>query len=469
MPDPTRPPHRLGRRGLIAASAALLATPALLRGARAEAVPGARLLVFVLSDLHSALERQPGILGALDRVRESNPGVPLVVAINGDVFERGQAIALRSGGEADFGFVAALRRRAPLLVNLGNHEGALDDLAAVTTRFRSIDASVVSNLVDKRTGALFAADATRLDVPGGLAVAALGTPDLPTYRQAVRETITVPDPAPWARERLPSALAGASSRLVLSHAGVPHDKAILPILPQGTLMVGGHDHVRFQHQEGRSLYLHTGWWGAHATLAALTGEGDASRWSARTLPIDPDAPGDAAHRALVERVTAQHLTDADRRIVATLPRALAPEAAAEAAMAILRRELGADLAVIANTTFGAGLPAGPVPQLAFDTFIRFDGTMWVADVPREVLARIAAEANPRENQPFADRTGEYLVASGGAPPGPTGRLAVNGWVRLNAMRYLGVPAVGVAGATEGLAFTEVTDRRIKAMVAAGLG
>jgi len=465
---PPDPAMGAGRRAVMRAGAAL-PLASILGGARAASMPGAEALVLVLSDLHSSLERQPGLLATVDAILADNPGVPLLIAINGDVFERGQAIALRSGGEADYAFVAALRRRAPVLLNLGNHEGALADLADVVARFRSMGVTVLSNIVDRRTGQGFASPTARLDFAGGLAVAAVGTPDLGTYRQPVRETIEVPNPLQWATERLPTVLASAPTHLVLSHAGVPHDKTLLPLLPQGTLLVGGHDHVRFQHAEGRTLYLHTGWWGAHATLLGLTREGGQARWTQRILPIDLELPGDPGHAALIADVTARHLTEADQKPVATLARALSPEAAAEAAMAILRRDLGVDLAAIVNTTFGSGLRAGPVSQLALDAFLRFDGTMWVADdVPRDLLERIRSGANPPEDQPFASRTGEYLVAAGEAPPGPTGRLAVNGWVRLNAMRYLGVPAIGVAGATSGLRFTEVADRRIKAMVAAGL-
>ena len=64
----------------------------LARGAGPEAI------AIVTGDMHSAYERTAQFVARVDRIRAENPGVPLIVLIDGDTFELGNAIARRSGG-----------------------------------------------------------------------------------------------------------------------------------------------------------------------------------------------------------------------------------------------------------------------------------------------------------------------------------------------------------------------------------
>ena len=62
--------------------------------------------VLAVSDMHSAYERTAQLLAAFETEVRSNP-VPHVIAIDGDIFEHGNVVAVRSGGAVDWAFLRA--------------------------------------------------------------------------------------------------------------------------------------------------------------------------------------------------------------------------------------------------------------------------------------------------------------------------------------------------------------------------
>ena len=122
---------------------------------------------------------------------------------------------------------------------------------------------------------------------------------------------------------------------------------------------------------------------------------------------------------------------------------------------------GADVAVIGATTFGAGLPAGEVSRFAFDACVRFDGTLWTADVSGAWLATLLRRANQGPDTPLGERGGENLIAAIGAEPKPdrTYRIVTTDWVAKNARTYLGETPP---------ALTERPELKLKAAVLAAL-
>ncbi|HUR60240.1 MAG TPA: 5'-nucleotidase C-terminal domain-containing protein, partial [Opitutaceae bacterium] len=123
------------------------------------------------------------------------------------------------------------------------------------------------------------------------------------------------------------------------------------------------------------------------------------------------------------------------------PRALGPGDAALFAVEAARRAAGADVAMIGATTFGAGLPAGDVTRFAFDAWVRFDGTLFVAEMSGSEMKRLLARTNQGPDTPFAERGGENLVASGIAAtaidPARMYTLVTSAWVARNPQTYLG--------------------------------
>jgi 2',3'-cyclic-nucleotide 2'-phosphodiesterase (5'-nucleotidase family) len=444
MPPIARRPLLLG------AALAPLAAP------RLAAQTGPHVALALLSDLHSAQEGAAATLALLDRLIAETAPTPLAIAINGDVFERGNAIALRSDGAADWAFLAALRRRAPVVLNIGNHEGALvEDIEVTVARARAAGIAVVSNLRRRADNAPIAEPAVTLAFANGRRLTCIGiaTDEALTYRAPVRERLAFPPPAAWGRDNLPALLAGADAIAVLSHAGIAADRALLPLLPPGALLLGGHEHLTFDHAERGVAYRHTGSWNREVSLARFGAPGEAPAVTARRVRA---AEGeDAAHAATWREVRAAFGQPQDFAVLFRLAEELPLGLAARRAVAACAAAAGGGTGLMAHTSFGTGLPAGEVTQLDFDAFLRFDGPLFRGAASPEQAALIAARANQDGDTALAARTGDFVHA---APLPLTGPLVANGWVRLNAERYLGAA----------IAMAEVPELRIKSVVAAAL-
>ena len=234
----TRHPSRRFVVSALGAGMAAMASPAL-------ATPGRTARILMLSDLHSPYARLPQLLTAIDGVlgRDADPSV---ILINGDVFEFGNVVARRSGGAIDWAFFKALTRRAPVVLNLGNHDADLvDDLAKTVERARGLGITVLSDIADGRTGRPDAAAETRIELGGPTRIIGIATDALATYPAAIRPALAVPAPAAWARQVLARKPGRGELLIVMSHAGLPADRAVLPMVPDGALVLGGHDHLTF--------------------------------------------------------------------------------------------------------------------------------------------------------------------------------------------------------------------------------
>ncbi|WP_372424500.1 metallophosphoesterase [Salinarimonas chemoclinalis] len=454
----------ISRRHVLQAAAVLPLAAALPRGARAAPSVAGDVLLIVMSDLHSPYRRLPAILSAVRAIAAANPGRPMAILINGDVFERGNVAALRSRAAADWMFLEALAREAPVVLNLGNHETAiLDDMASLPPEAAARGVALVSNLIDARTGRLFAPAVQRLALGGRrLAVVGLATDNPFVYRQPVRDTLVLVDPVDHAEAALAPLSAGADATVVLSHAGVVADKAILPGLADGTLLVGGHDHLSFEHAAGATRYVHTGSWGAELAVVGIGfAEGADPRidLAHHAVGVADDADPDLA--AAIDAILAEHLTEADRVVIADLDRARdLPESILLATEAV-RAAAEADVAFLGHTTFGAPLAAGPLTAYDFDAFVRFDGDIRVAEVDGATLAAMLARANQHRAASLDARTGDFVHAAEIAvDPGARYRVAVNGWTATNQEAYLG---------TRDIAFVPVEGLALKAVVAEALG
>ncbi|MBL9187943.1 MAG: 5'-nucleotidase C-terminal domain-containing protein [Opitutaceae bacterium] len=425
------------------------------------ATPPEAILV-VLGDLHSAYERSAQLVARVDRLRGDNPGVPLAVLLNGDTMEYGNAVARRSAGAIDFALFTALARRGPLVINFGNHEPEFHDVAETVRRLEATGAQVISgNLRDPATGQPYARASLALPLGAHtLTLVGVTTDRLSTWRVAIRPQLDLADPAVWAREHFPRIFSGAgdaapSPRLseprgegaasptmlpvVLSHSGLRADRAMLPLVPDGTLFAGAHDHLRFVQREGRTIYFHSGSWMEFISIARLTRTTAGLGWAVEQVPLAAADPADPGMDKLVRATLAQHLTPEETAVVGRTLRALAPSEAARFAVEAARVAADADVALVGATTFGAGLPAGDVTRHAFDACVRFDGPLHAAEVSGAWLQKILSRANQGPETPFADRGGENLIAAirGPIAPGRTYRLVTADWIAKNAKNYLG--------------------------------
>jgi len=420
-------------------------------------------LVILAGDQHSAYERTAQVVATVDRLKAEHPGLPLAILLNGDTLEYGNIVARRSAGAVDFAMFTALARRAPTIVNIGNHEPEFYDLTETVARLRATGVTVVCNITDRATGRPFAPAVTKLGLGRTeFTVVGVTTDNLATYRVAVRPTLDLADPVVWAQRNFPTLLAGDAPAIVLSHAGIKADRGLMPLVPAGTLLAGAHDHQRFVHPFDRGVYVHSGSWNEYLTLAWLhRDEAGRPRWVIEQVPVPADGPADAELAALVRETRAKHLTPEDTAVVARTAAALAPTAAARLVVGLLREAAGVDAALVGNTTFGAGLPAGAVTREEFDACVRFDGTIFTAEVDGVRLEQLLAVANLGPDTPFALRRGEFSHAAGPAviDPAKTYRIATTDWGARNTARYFGEPA---------LTWREVPGLKLKAAVLAKL-
>ncbi|WP_292084684.1 MULTISPECIES: metallophosphoesterase [unclassified Brevundimonas] len=451
------PTSSLHRRRLFQLMAVAVVAPGL--GASAPSA-GAQAIgrVLAMSDLHSAYERTGQLLAALE-AEIAGSDVPHLIAIDGDIFEHGNVVSVRSGGAIDWAFLGELPKLAPTVVNLGNHDNDLTpDLHEVVARMRSLGVLVVSNIVDARTGQPYAEAA--VTVPLGrrsLIIVGAGTDSLNTYPKVSRDWLSIPEPGDWAQANLARLLDGADLMLVMSHAGVAGDRDILPLLPEGALMIGGHNHLLFQHEQGRSAYAHTGSWSNAYTTATLFDDG---RITVGSTAVDREAAPSARIADLIATTLATHLTDEERAVLGVSPRAMSLGETGRAVAAALARAADAEAGFIGHTTLGTGLPAGPVTRYEFDAVVRFDGKLMVAEVPVERLAGFMARANQDRTMPLAERNGDFVYGAVSDVAGrATIRLVTTDWCALNQAEYFGV---------SDLVFSEVPQVRVKAAAAEGL-
>jgi 2',3'-cyclic-nucleotide 2'-phosphodiesterase (5'-nucleotidase family) len=424
---------------------------------------GAEALVVVVGDQHSAYERTAQLVARIDRLCAEHPGLPVAILLDGDTLEYGNPVAQRSGGAVDFAMFAALARRAPTVLNLGNHEPEFYDLAETVQRVQATGVTVVSNIVNRATNLPFAPASTRLKLGREEAVVVGVTTDhLSTYRLAVRPSLDLANPVVWAKKNFPEILSSAPLKIVLSHAGLGADRELLPLVPDGTLFAGAHDHLRFVEPVGRTVYFHSGSWNEYLSLAWLCRDAAGTvRWTVEQVRLAPEDPADPALAALIRDTRTKFLTPADNAVIGRTAAALAPAEAAQLVAAALRTGAGVDAAFIGNTTFGAGLPAGPVTRAELDACVRFEGTIFVAEVDGVQLRAFLAAANQGPDTPFEQRHGEYLAAAGPAEvvPGGRYRIATTDWGARNAKNYFGSDTLG---------FKEQPELKLKAVVAAAL-
>ena len=431
----------------------------LMVAARPAMAQDVALRAIVISDLHSAYERIGQLLAAIETHMAADK-TPHVILLNGDLFEIGNAVAARSAGEIEWTFLAALAKLAPTVINIGNHEPDIDnDLANFVNRAKALGITVLSNIIDKRSGTAYAPASAEMSVAGQqIVVAGLATNAINTYPKATREMLDIPQPVEWAKANLPGIVKQGAINIVLSHAGVVADRDILPLLPDGTLIIGGHDHLNFVHEQGATRYVHTGSWCTSMTVATITAPGKAA--AIETVAIDRGAPASPALKSLIEQTLEKHLTAEERAVVGKSAKAMTVDEAGRHVAQLIAAKTGADVGFIGHTSFGAGLPEGDIRRYDFNASLRFDGKLMVTEVDGAALQHILKRCNQDGDIALADRTGDYLYAMPEKPETKERyRLVCNDWSATNQKSYFG---------RSDLVFAEVPEVKLKQTVLGGL-
>lgn len=462
----TAPPGSLTRRQLLkrggAASLILTAGPA-FQAAHAQAPGTPDLVLLNLADLHSAYDRLPQLLTRIREVKARHPEVPHVLLFNGDLFELGNVVAVRSGGTLDMAFMRAVRREMPVIFNIGNHEGDLMDQRDFVRQARAMGLSVITNLYDRRTGLPYARTFTTIAVGARqIPVLGLGVDALGTYPKAVRDTILPPDPVEFFQSAYAPLVTGSDFNIVLTHAGVVPDKAMLESLKGVNLMVGGHDHLHLRHDVGQSMYLHNGFKGERLNVVKVQFGEKGTTLTSEDLPVSESAVGDRLLTVLVNRQRELHLTAEDRAVIGQIDSTYTVQEAARWAVEQVKQATGADVVAINHTSFGRGFQAGDVTQIQFAEFLRFDNKLMRATVDAATLAGVMKHANQDRATRFEDLTGDFVYANDVQPEaGRTYTLVTVDFLTLpqNQARFFG---------RDGLSFEQVGTLTSKGVLAAAL-
>jgi 5'-nucleotidase / UDP-sugar diphosphatase len=425
------------------------------------------LAVINLADLHSAYDTYPALVTAATEVAAGyGLTTEVVFLINGDLFELGVVVAQRSRGSVDWEFLRRLSELGTVVINIGNHEfdfmGAEEFVAAA----EEVGARVIG------TVGLAAADEqltpSHVDIEAAgrrVRIVGVGTDQLNTYPPAVRDSLSIPEPAGWVAREWVGVTRGADHVILATHAGLVADLAILETAGSRRNVLyalGGHDHLLLRERVAGTPYIHTGFRGEGFTVAEVDLRRPAPQVTFRDVRADSVATPDPALTRMVARLRTEHLTAEDRAVVGLMEEDLTVLEAAMWSVEQVRAFTDADVAFLNHTSFGAGLPAGELERYRFDQFMRFDNDVMRATVDAGTLRTIMARANQHESASLGDRTGDFLYAGPvSIHDGEEYEIATSSWVALdfNQMRYLGVT----------VEFEKVPDVTTKGILAGAMG
>ncbi len=455
----------ISRRQLLqrgTALAVLTAGPSFRALAQQSSAPD--LVLLNLADVHSAYDRLPQLLTLIREIKERQPQVPHVLLFNGDIFELGNVVAQRSKGAADYSFLRAISKEIPVIFNIGNHESDFMEHQEFVRRARGVGISVITNLYDRRSGLPYARTFTTIQL-GERAVPVLGLAvnALTTYPKAVRDTLLPPDPVEFFQATYPALTAGAPFSIILSHAGVVPDKAILGALKGQNLVIGGHDHLHLKHETETALYLHNGFKGELLNVVNVKLTDKGVNLTSQDYAVTDTLKGDNVLSGVIAAQQRLHLTPEDTAIVGRVSKAYSVQEAAQWAVETVRRVTGADIVAINHTSFGRGFKAGAVQRKDFNEFLRFDNKLVKTTIDAATLRDLLALANQHRGVPFEKLTGDFIYTNAVIPEdGKIYTLVTVDFLALpqNQPKYFG---------KSGMVFEQVAQLTSKAVLEAELG
>ncbi len=404
---------------------------------------GESIALLCMSDLHAAHANFASIVSAAEALKNQGED-NLLMVINGDIFEAANGVSLRSEGEIEWAFLERLQSLGQVVVNIGNHEGALvEDLRAVVDRMRSLGIVVVSNIVEKGNSEPLAKSNEVLEMAGvSLSLIGMATDDVNTYRAVHRERWAFPNPIEYIETSLAPLLLPDGLNIVLNHGGIVSDRYLFERASMGTLIVGGHDHLLYVKDKPGVLGIHTGWWAAKISKVRISFQEDGTPSFEHNFLVLADIDSDPAFAQKVASVEEEYLTNEEQEVVGVLPNSFDLIGSMVHIAEILKAASQADAFCINNTTLGASLTKGPIRLMDLNAIIRFDGGLFTTQVTGLELQQIQTLANQYALEDWDQKTGEYAIGIFPEEIDPNAQytLAVNGWVSLgfNQLRFLGL-------------------------------
>ncbi len=293
----------------------------------------------------------------------------------------------------------------------------------------------------------------------------LGVNHINTYPKQLREKISVPDPVEWMNDNFPKFSKGCDCSIVLSHAGLVPDLAILKLFKGDSsvlYMAGAHDHINIHQKVDDTIYMHNGFKGERLNIAEIYFDKKKKvNIVFKNVLTKSIKEYDKYFSDFIDDVTKKTLSETDLKSIGSVEKDMSVVEAALWAVEEVRKKTGADAAFLNHTSFGSGLKKGPLPKYLFDQFMRFDNKLMVTEVDSKTLAAILEKCNQHEKKDIYKRSGDFLYTGKiQIKHGKTYKIVTSGWVSLdfNQERYFG----------QKLSFEEIPDLTTKGVITESL-
>jgi 2',3'-cyclic-nucleotide 2'-phosphodiesterase (5'-nucleotidase family) len=463
----------INRRDFLRGASAMAVVPSFLWGTSAP-----DLVLIMMADLHSGYAYTAALLASVRSIIASSPNSVIRIIVNGDVFESGNFLSSMTTppGTIDFSMIDAFAGLAPTIVTIGNHDGDIFDPQVFVSSMNALsakhgsDLTLVSDLGDTRkNNALYTGSAVTSFMANGnqVMVTSIGTPGNSYANNALYYR---PDPGTYAAAQFPAVYKSTGFHLALVHAGFMQDQAVLPSLTPPFLLQGGHDHLRFTQPlaNGQGMHVHAGYWSNGLAVAGINFSGNGSvNMRVRQIQLTRASPADAALAAMIGTARATLLNATNNPLVGTSSQSYDLDSAVLKAVDVVRQAASADVGFLSHTTFGDGLPAGPVDKLALNAFVRFPGGFKTGMVSGATLInQVLPITNQYGNFPYAQRTGDFLYTTATAAsidPSKMYRCIVNSFAA--SASYFGSP---VPPFVDGTVDTSIASLELRTLVSAAL-
>jgi 2',3'-cyclic-nucleotide 2'-phosphodiesterase (5'-nucleotidase family) len=372
------------------------------------------LVLINLADTRSAYDNYPRVLSVVERIVAEHEGTPTYILFNGNLFGRHNVVTTRSEGEIDWAFLSALQERAPVIFNIGPQDLDFMDPEDFVREAEARGVTVVSNLADSVSGESITPAVVTLEVAGRqVDIVGLAQPILEVYRQELQPSLEPPNPVPWLQDH--GALLAAPKRwmVFLSRASVGRDIQIRNAAPRSSLVVGSDQQVAFYGRratgEKRTIYL--GIRAENVNVTRVTFARDSSFMKFEDYTIGADMPANHELQEVIDGVKESTLRPEDLIVVGVLERDYTVAEAALWAVESLRDATNADVAVLNNNFFGAGLSSGPLYAYRFSEFYPFDRDVVTATVDGATLQDIISIASLDASTPIRPLRSFFVYAS----------------------------------------------------------
>ncbi len=397
-----------------------------------------RLTILHFNDFHGQLapytEADGGIksggiarlAATVQAVRAEDPQRPVLLMFAGDMLQ-GTMLSTLFQGTPDVELFNTMGMDAAAL---GNHEldYGQDNLRTLlqTARFPVLAANVhipsVQGLLQGEQ-VLKLANGVRVGVMG-LTTSELVTATHPRNSHGV----SVTDPLEMAKDILPKLDAASDLLLVLSHLGFEGDLQLASHFGNVDLVVGGHNHFRFERPQYRNgvLIVQAGERGRWLGRMDLRVQNDQAKVEAyRLIPMEASLPEDPVMAARVAELSAQVSAEMGRvvgRAAVALDGRRETIRRTESNLGSLVADLarvssGAQLVLLNSGGFRDSIPAGPVTLGQIQRVFPFGNTLVQGQLKgSRVLAALehSAALNPMDNPGgFLQVSGLHLRIQGG--------------------------------------------------------